>query len=100
MMKKLLGPIAALMATYGLAGTSWATLYNVNDTVGAGSVTGTIGTDGHVGALALGDITSWDLVLNDGSNTFPYSAAAATLSPLLRTVCFSTSATPPAQGIT
>jgi hypothetical protein len=70
MMKRLLGLIAALMMMSGLAGTSWATLYQLNDTVGAGSVTGTIGTDGHLGILAMADITSWDLLLSDGSNTF------------------------------
>src|ERR1700676_1767547 len=70
MMKKLLGPIAALIATCGLAGTSWATLYNVNDTVGAGSVTGTIQTDGDIGVFTTADIINWNLHLSDGTNTF------------------------------
>jgi hypothetical protein len=69
-MKKLLGPIGAVMMTFGLAGTSWATLYNVNDAVGAGSVTGTIQTDGDIGALTTADIINWNLHLNDGTNTF------------------------------
>src|ERR1700686_4708189 len=70
MMKKLLGPIVTVMMMCGLAGTSWATLYNVNDTVGAGSVTGFIQTDGDLGVLAQADITDWHLVLNDGTSTF------------------------------
>jgi hypothetical protein len=69
-MKKLLGPIVALGMTVGLAGTSWATLYSVNDTVGVGSVTGFIQTDGNFGHLTTADITNWSLHLNDGTNTF------------------------------
>jgi hypothetical protein len=43
--------------------------YNVNQTVGAGGVTGTIVTDGTTGTLAVGDVTGWDLFLNDGSGS-------------------------------
>jgi hypothetical protein len=81
MTRKLLGPIAAIAMTCGLAGTSWATLYSVNDTVGIGSVTGTIQTDGHIGTLTTADILNWTLHLNDGTNTFdlvgPQSASNA-----------------------
>jgi hypothetical protein len=69
-MKKLHGLIAVVGMTCGLAGTSWATLYNVNDTVGAGSVTGTIQTDGDIGVLTTADIINWNLHLSDGTNTF------------------------------
>jgi hypothetical protein len=44
--------------------------YTVNRTVGAGSVTGTIQTDGTLGVLATGNITDWNLHLSDGLNTF------------------------------
>lgn len=58
--------------------------YNVNQTVGTGSVTGTITTDGTIGALNIGgvddgpigyagDIVSVNLVLNDGTNAEPLS---------------------------
>src|SRR6202035_2540085 len=80
MMKKLLGPMVAVAMTFGLADTSWATLYQLNDPVGAGSVTGTIGTDGHTGTLASGDILSWDLVLFDGSNTFELTVGNSTFT--------------------
>src|SRR4029077_5290010 len=74
--------IGVVMMTFGFAGTSWATLYNVNDAVGAGSVTGTIQTDGDIGALTTADIINWNLHLNDGTNTFdlvgPPSASDAT----------------------
>jgi hypothetical protein len=42
--------------------------YAVNETVGAGSVTGFIATDGTIGILGTGDIVDWNLTLNDGSN--------------------------------
>ena len=44
--------------------------YDVNRTVGAGSVTGTIQTDGTLGILSTGNITDWNLLLSDGTNTF------------------------------
>ena len=44
--------------------------YDVNRTMGAGSVTGTILTDGTLGILGAGNITDWNLLLNDGLNTF------------------------------
>jgi hypothetical protein len=44
--------------------------YNVNFTVGAGSVNGFIQTNGAVGTLSVGDIVSWNLLLNDGVSTF------------------------------
>ena len=39
-------------------------IYNVNQTIGSGSVTGTITTDGNTGVLHASDITDWNLVLN------------------------------------
>jgi hypothetical protein len=58
--------------------------YNIDQTVGAGSVTGTITTDGTIGALNTGGVTDGsvgvagnivavNLVLNDGMNTEPLS---------------------------
>ncbi len=44
--------------------------YNVNFTVGIGSVHGSIQTNGAVGTLSVGDIVSWNLLLNDGVSTF------------------------------
>jgi hypothetical protein len=42
--------------------------YTVDETVGAGSITGFITTDGTIGVLGIGDFDEWDLTLNDGSN--------------------------------
>lgn len=48
--------------------------YDVNQTIGAGSLTGTITTDGTIGTLALGPTTApnildWNLSMSDGTNT-------------------------------
>jgi hypothetical protein len=42
--------------------------YSVSQTVGAGSVTGSITTDGNAGLLGSADIVNWNLVVNDGTN--------------------------------
>ncbi len=52
----LVGPMAAE-----------AIVYTVDQTIGSGSVTGTITTDGTIGVLGESDITTWDLSLNYGA---------------------------------
>jgi hypothetical protein len=44
--------------------------YDVDQTVGIGSVTGFIETDGTIGVLGVSNILNWNLLLNDGSTTF------------------------------
>ena len=44
------------------------TIYSVNQSFGAGNVTGTITTDGNIGVLHVGDIVDWNLTLNDGTH--------------------------------
>ncbi len=44
--------------------------YTVNRTIGAGSVMGTIQTDGTTGILGSGNILDWNLLLNDGTSSF------------------------------
>ena len=44
--------------------------YTVARTIGAGSVTGFIQTDGTFGVLQAADFTDWNLLLNDGTSTF------------------------------
>lgn len=65
--------IVALMACVALL---WApsadagpVVYTVNQTIGAGSATGTITTDGTIGTLGTVDIIGWNLHLYDGLNT-------------------------------
>ncbi len=43
--------------------------YNVNLSIGTGTVTGTITTDGNTGTLGLADFTDWNLTITDGANT-------------------------------
>lgn len=45
-------------------------IYDVNLTIGQGSVVGTITTDGNTGVLDAGDITAWNLQLNGVGATF------------------------------
>jgi hypothetical protein len=47
-----------------------ATIYTLNNTIGAGGVTGTIETNGTIGTLVATDITDWNIVIDDGTNTF------------------------------
>ena len=58
-----------LIAAVGAATSARADItYTVNETVGAGSVTGFITTDGTTGTLGTANILDWNLVLNDGTN--------------------------------
>ena len=55
----------ALGATLpGAQSASADVVYEVDQTIGLGSVVGTLTTDGAAGTLALGDILSWNLTLN------------------------------------
>lgn len=57
--------LAALGANGAYAGDI---VYGVDQTIGPGSVTGTITTNGTIGTLSAADIVSFDLTLNDGVN--------------------------------
>jgi PEP-CTERM motif len=55
----------ALTTFLGVGVCNAATIiFNVNQTIGAGSVTGTIQTDGATGVLGQTDVTGWNLQLN------------------------------------
>jgi hypothetical protein len=43
--------------------------YTVDQTVGSGSVTGFITTDGTIGTLDATNLVAWNLLLDDGTNT-------------------------------
>lgn len=46
---------------------SSAPIYSVNRTIGAGSVVGTIETDGTLGTLGTSNVLDWSLTINDGT---------------------------------
>jgi hypothetical protein len=46
------------------------TIYNVDRTIRAGSITGFIETDGAMGVLTAADFVDWNLLLSDGTSTF------------------------------
>jgi hypothetical protein len=60
---------ALLLALVTPAALMADTIYTVNQSIGGGSVTGTITTDGNTGVLTGADILDWNLILNDGFNT-------------------------------
>ena len=66
---RLASILFAMLLMVGVATASPIT-YSVNRTIGTGSVTGTIQTDGTIGALTAANITDWNLTLNDGISTF------------------------------
>ena len=45
-------------------------IYALNNAIGSGGVTGTIETNGTIGTLISTNILDWNLVIDDGSNTF------------------------------
>jgi hypothetical protein len=59
--------LSSFIVTAALCGAASIT-YDVNLTVGGGGVTGYIVTDGIIGANP--NIIDWNLLLNDGTNTF------------------------------
>jgi hypothetical protein len=63
--------LLVLSALFLIASAAKAqTTYNIDFTVGSGSVSGFIETNGATGVLSFGDIENWNLLLNDGTGTF------------------------------
>ena len=62
------GAIGAFVLGAGAANANIT--YNVNQTIGAGGVTGTITTDGATGTLTGADFVAWSLLLTDGVSSF------------------------------
>ena len=65
----------ALISSFFVLSLAWGPahagpIFNVNRTIGVGSVVGTIETDGTIGVLATANILDWTLTLNDGSSPF------------------------------
>jgi hypothetical protein len=66
--KKLAGAAIAAIAFTSLSHA--AIIYNVNRSIGNGSVVGFVETDGTIGTLATSNILNWNLLLNDGNTSF------------------------------
>src|SRR5436309_15106863 len=64
MMKSLLCVLACVSVC-----SAGPIVYTVNQTVGLGSVTGTITTDGNLGTLGGVDISAFNLNISDGNGT-------------------------------
>jgi hypothetical protein len=74
--RNLTAMLVAMLLCVGVAAAS-PIAYSVNRTIAAGSVTGTIQTDGTVGVLAAANVLDWNLTLNDGTNTFVLTGPAS-----------------------
>lgn len=67
--------MAAGLLVAGASASAALLTYNVSRTIGVGSVTGTVTTDGTFGVLATANMVSWSLTLNDGTNNFAITEA-------------------------
>jgi hypothetical protein len=65
-----IGLVGATLVLASAAVRAAPITYTVNQTIGQDSVTGTITSDGRIGALGASDITAWDLTLKGGSDTY------------------------------
>lgn len=72
---RLCGLITLLLGV-GVTGASPIT-YDVNETIGTGSVTGIIETDGAIGVLNAADILDWNLHLIVGADTYNLTGPAS-----------------------
>jgi hypothetical protein len=61
---------AGVMLSLSAVANASSLTYNVNELNQGWSVTGTITTDGSLGTLNASDLTDFNLLLNDGTNTF------------------------------
>lgn len=98
MRRILLALVAWVVATGPMAAGAASIVYDVNRTIGAGTVTGFVQTDGTLGVLGSTNITDWNLTLTaanllggspsvisfaGGQTSLLGTATTATLSQLL-----------------
>lgn len=90
---RLLSAVCALLICSSVSSLANATLiYNVSRTIGAGTVTGFIETDGTLGVLASTNITDWMLTLT-APNLAGGSPDVIDYSSALQTTIFGTATT-------
>ena len=68
-MTRLCSLAAVSVFAFTLTARADQVIYDINRTVGAGTVIGTITTDGTIGTLATADIVDWNLTLTNGFGT-------------------------------
>lgn len=70
--KTLVAPVfSALLFVGSSVGPAQASIvYNIFDNFGTATISGTITTDGTIGAVGNTNITDWGLLLNDGTFSF------------------------------
>jgi hypothetical protein len=66
MQHKLLSAIAVAVLLLGIPQANADIIYAVNDTVGSGTLTGSITTDGSIGGLGQDNILAWNLTITSG----------------------------------
>ena len=69
-MKSLLALIVC--AAFVVDSSARATIYEINLSVGAGTVTGVIQTNGVNGELSPSDVIDWSLLINNGAPFFQF----------------------------
>lgn len=69
--------LGTAMMLLAATGASANIVYTVDQTIGSGSVTGTITTDGAAGVLAVSDILAWDLTLQGVGASYHLTSASA-----------------------
>jgi len=79
MKTNLLKLVALLSLSAPLAANAMSIIYDVDRTIGFGSVMGTITTDGMQGDLQAANIEAFDLVLDDGVEIFTISLGGAVI---------------------
>ena len=75
----LAGLILSALVVGTATGHATPITYNVNQTIGSGSVTGTIQTDGAMGVLSVGDILAWNLELNGVSASYNLTSPSSSV---------------------
>jgi hypothetical protein len=83
-LKRPLGLLALLILIAPLAVNAQSITYTVDRTVSAGSIKGTITTDGTIGVLTAANITGWDLDIFDGVDNVNTNDGEAGASIFLR----------------
>ena len=61
-----LGMLVLAMCTVIVGSSHAGPIYNVDRSIGVGSVTGTLETDGTLGVFALSNVIDWNLTVSDG----------------------------------